>query len=108
MEQLSQSRKGERERGDHRYSSRAGLRVTIYRASDKALEMGVNARLKNRYHRSREPVITEVAKAKPLDHELAAGVEVPRSGDLHPHPCPRGRTWMLGPSAQGDHLADLK
>jgi transposase len=55
-------------------------RVTIYKCIDKALAAGVTAGLKDRYHRAREPVITEAAKAwvlnmactKPKDHGLAA------------------------------------
>lgn len=55
-------------------------RVTIYKCIDKALAAGVAAGLKDRYHRPREPVITEAAKAwvlnlactKPKDHGLAA------------------------------------
>ena len=38
-------------------------RVTIYKCIDKALAAGVAAGLKDRYHRAREPVITEAAKA---------------------------------------------
>jgi transposase len=55
-------------------------RPTIYKCIDKALAAGAEAGLKDRYHRPREPVITEEAKAwvlnlactKPKDHGLAA------------------------------------
>ncbi len=52
----------------------------IYRSVDKALAAGVQAGLKDRYHRPHEPEITDEAKAwvvsiactKPKDHGLAA------------------------------------
>lgn len=55
-------------------------RPTIYKCIDKALAAGVPSGLKDRYHRAKEPVITEEAKAwvlslactKPKDHGLAA------------------------------------
>ena len=55
-------------------------RPTIYKCIDKALAAGVASGLKDRYHRPKEPVITEEAKAwvlnlactKPKDHGLAA------------------------------------
>jgi transposase len=55
-------------------------RPTIYKCIDKALAAGVQSGLKDRYHRPKEPVITEAAKAwvlnlactKPKDHGLAA------------------------------------
>ena len=55
-------------------------RPTIYKCIDKALATGAQSGLKDRYHRSKEPVITEEAKAwvlslactKPKDHGLAA------------------------------------
>jgi transposase len=55
-------------------------RPTIYKCIDKALAAGVASGLKDRYHRPKEPVITEQAKAwvlslactKPKDHGLAA------------------------------------
>jgi transposase len=55
-------------------------RPTIYKCIDKALAAGVQSGLKDRYHRPKEPVITEQAKAwvlslacsKPKDHGLAA------------------------------------
>jgi transposase len=55
-------------------------RPMIYRCVDKALATGVDAGLKDKYHRPHEPEITDEAKAwvvsiactKPLDHDLAA------------------------------------
>jgi transposase len=55
-------------------------RPTIYKCIDKALAAGLASGLKDRYHRPKEPVITEQAKAwvlslactKPKDHGLAA------------------------------------
>ena len=55
-------------------------RPSIYKCIDKALAAGVEAGLKDQYHRPREPVITAEAKAwvlniartKPKDHGLAA------------------------------------
>jgi len=55
-------------------------RRTLYKCLDKALSAGVAAGLKDRYHRPREPEITEEAKSwvvslactKPTDHGLAA------------------------------------
>jgi transposase len=55
-------------------------RPTIYKCIDKALAAGVQSGLKDRYHRPKQPVITEQAKAwvlslactKPKDHGLAA------------------------------------
>jgi len=55
-------------------------RPTIYKCIDKALATGVQSGLKDRYHRPKEPVITEEAKAwvlslactKPKNHGLAA------------------------------------
>jgi transposase len=55
-------------------------RPTIYKCIDKALAAGVEAGLQDRYHRAKEPVITEESKAwvlnlactKPKDHGLAA------------------------------------
>ena len=55
-------------------------RPTIYRCIDKALAAGVQAGLKDKYHRPHEPEITDEAKAwvvsiactKPKDHDLAA------------------------------------
>jgi transposase len=38
-------------------------RPTIYKCIDKALAMGIDAALKDQYHRAKEPVITEQAKA---------------------------------------------
>lgn len=55
-------------------------RPMIYRCVDKALAAGVQAGLKDKYHRPHEPQITDAAKAwvvsiactKPKDHGLAA------------------------------------
>ena len=55
-------------------------RPMIYRCIDKALAAGVQAGLKDKYHRPHEPEITDEAKAwvvsiactKPKDHGLAA------------------------------------
>ena len=55
-------------------------RPMIYRCVDKALAAGVQMGLKDKYHRPREPEITDAAKAwvvsvactKPKDHGLAA------------------------------------
>ena len=55
-------------------------RPRIYRCIDKALAAGVQAGLKDKYHRPHEPEITDEAKAwvvsiactKPKDHGLAA------------------------------------
>lgn len=55
-------------------------RPTIYKCIDKALATGTQSGLKDRYHRPKEPVITQEAKAwvlslactKPKDHGLAA------------------------------------
>jgi len=55
-------------------------RPSIYKCIDKALAMGIEAALKDKYHRPREPEITEEAKAwvinlactKPKDHGYAA------------------------------------
>ena len=55
-------------------------RPMIYRCIDKALATGVEAGLKDKYHRPHEPEITDEAKAwvvslactKPKDHDLAA------------------------------------
>jgi len=55
-------------------------RPTIYKCIDKALAAGVGAGLKDHYHRPKEPLITQQAKAwvlsiactKPTDHGLAA------------------------------------
>jgi len=55
-------------------------RPTIYKCIDKALAAGVDAGLKDHYHRPKEPLITQQAKAwvlniactKPTDHGLAA------------------------------------
>ena len=57
-------------------------RPTVYTCIDKALAMGVEAGLKDTYHRPKEPVITEEAKSwvvnracqKPKDHGYAAEV----------------------------------
>lgn len=55
-------------------------RPTIYKCIDKALSMGVEAGLKDSYHRPFEPIITEAAKlwvihlscSKPKDYGYAA------------------------------------
>jgi transposase len=55
-------------------------RPTIYKCIDKALAIGVETALKDKYHSPRDPVITEEAKAwvinlactKPKDHGYAA------------------------------------
>jgi transposase len=55
-------------------------RPTIYKCIDKALAAGAQSGLKDRYHRPKEPVITQEAKAwvlnlactKPKEHGLAA------------------------------------
>jgi len=55
-------------------------RPTIYKWIDKALGMGIDEGLKDKYHRAKEPVITEEAKAwvinlactKPTEHGYAA------------------------------------
>lgn len=55
-------------------------RPTIYKCIDKALAAGVEAGLKDHYHRPKEPLITQQAKGwvlniactKPTDHGLAA------------------------------------
>ncbi len=57
-------------------------RATIYKWVDKALGMGIEEGLKDKYHRPREPVITEEAKAwvinlacsKPTEHGYAAEI----------------------------------
>jgi hypothetical protein len=53
-------------------------RPTIYRRIDEALAAGVASGLKDRYHRAKEPVITDDAKAwvlnlactKPKEYQL--------------------------------------
>lgn len=55
-------------------------RPTIYKWIDKALAVGIEEGLKDKYHRAKEPVITEEAKAwvinlacsKPMEHGYAA------------------------------------
>ncbi len=57
-------------------------RVAIYKWVDRALAVGVEAALRDQYHRPKAPVITEEAKAwvvsvactKPKDHGYAAEV----------------------------------
>ena len=57
-------------------------RPTIYKCIDKALAAGIETGLKDKYHRPKEPVITEEAKVwvinlactKPKDHGYAAEV----------------------------------
>ncbi len=57
-------------------------RATIYKWIDKALAMGIEEGLKDKYHRPKEPVITEEAKAwvvnlacsKPTEHGYAAEI----------------------------------
>jgi len=57
-------------------------RPTIYKCIDKALAAGIETGLKDKYHRAKEPLITEEAKAwvvnlactKPKDHGYAAEV----------------------------------
>jgi len=57
-------------------------RPTIYKWIEKALAMGIDEGLKDKYHRPKEPVITEEAKAwivnlackKPTDYGYAAEV----------------------------------
>jgi len=57
-------------------------RPSIYKCIDKALAMGIESALKDKYHRPREPEITEEAKAwvinlactKPKDHGYAAEI----------------------------------
>jgi hypothetical protein len=56
-------------------------RPTIYRCIDKALAAGVASGLKDHYHRAKEPVITDDAKAwvvnlactKPKEYQLTPG-----------------------------------
>src|ERR1700677_2139419 len=78
-------------------------RVTIYHCLHKALEMGMEAGLKDLYHRPKEPVIDSAAKAwvvhlactKPKDlgyaaelwtrQSLAAHVRRHAEGNGHPH-----------------------
>ncbi|MFH0813637.1 MAG: IS630 family transposase [Pseudomonadota bacterium] len=78
-------------------------RPTIYKCIDKALAMGVDAGLKDKYHRPKDPVITEEAKmwvinlacTKPKHHGYAAEVwsrrllakHVRRCGPQEGHPC---------------------
>ena len=55
-------------------------RPTIYKWIDKALAVGIEEGLKDKYHRAKEPVITEEAKmwvinlacTKPTEHGYAA------------------------------------
>ncbi len=57
-------------------------RPSVYKCINKALAMGLDAALKDKYHRPKEPVITEEAKAwvinlactKPKDHGYAAEI----------------------------------
>jgi transposase len=57
-------------------------RPSVYKCIDKALAMGLEAALKDKYHRPKEPVITEAAKAwvinlactKPKDYGYAAEI----------------------------------
>src|ERR1039458_5346982 len=57
-------------------------RPSVYKCIDKALAMGLEAALKDKYHRPKEPVITEEAKSwvinlactKPKDHGYAAEI----------------------------------
>jgi transposase len=57
-------------------------RATIYKWIDKALAMGIEEGLKDKYHRPKEPVITEEAQAwvinlacsKPTEHGYAAEI----------------------------------
>lgn len=95
LERLAQSRTAPLREAERaaillQYSSGKGItdiertlhvsRPTIYKCVDKALAAGVKSGLKDRFHRPREPVITDVAKAwvtdlacrKPVDLGLAA------------------------------------
>jgi transposase len=95
LQKISQSRKGpvrEAQRANIllRYSEGIPItgieemvqvsRPTIYKWIEKALAMGIDAGMKDKYHRPREPVITEEAKAwvinlackKPTDYGYAA------------------------------------
>jgi transposase len=95
LEHLSEARKAPKREVERaaillRYAGGAGIteiqeglgvsRPTVYKCIDKALAAGVEAGLKDRYHRAKEPVITEEAKAwvtslacsKPKDQGLAA------------------------------------
>jgi transposase len=57
-------------------------RATVYKWIDRALAMGIEEGLKDKYHRPQEPVITEEAKAwvinlacsKPMEHGYAAEI----------------------------------
>ena len=95
LERLSEARKAPKREVERaaillRYAAGEGItqiqralgvsRPTVYKCVDKALAAGIEAGLKDRYHRAKAPVITEEAKAwvmsvactKPKDHGLAA------------------------------------
>lgn len=66
-------------------------RPTIYKCIDKALSMGVDAGLRDKFHRPKDPVITEEAKiwvvnlacTKPTEHGYAAEVWSRKQLALH-------------------------
>jgi transposase len=78
-------------------------RVAVYKWVDRALALGVEAALSDKYHRPKDPVITEEAKAwvvslactKPKDHGYAAevwshsqlAIHVRKNALAQGHPC---------------------
>lgn len=57
-------------------------RPTIYKCIDKALATGVTAGLKDRFHRPRDPVITENAKAWVIDLACRKPCDLGRAAEL--------------------------
>ena len=68
-------------------------RPTIYKWVDKALAVGIEEGLKDKYHRPKEPVITEEAKAWVID--LAC--RKPTEYGYALLRCGRGALWRLMP-----------
>ena len=73
------------ENGESIYDIKRSIKVSrpsIYRCIDMALSMGIEAGLKDKYHRAKDPIITEQAKAwitnlacsKPKEHGHASEV----------------------------------
>ncbi|MBI4285163.1 MAG: IS630 family transposase [Chloroflexi bacterium] len=79
-------------------------RPTIYKWVDKALAMGIEEGLKDKYHRPREPVITEEAKAWVIDLACHKPTEYGYAAEMWTRSALASHARKYGPEAGHDSL----
>ena len=79
-------------------------RPTVYKWVDKALAMGIDEGLKDKYHRPKEPVINEEAKAWVIDLACRKPTEYGYAAEIWTRSALAAHARIYGPEAEHDCL----